>query len=155
MIQRRPIERHRVVAMGLLLAILLLMFVGGVAQGSWLLIGIGAFFGVLIGVLLLLIVGASKMAWSATWHDGHVEVVDRRWGKERRWSAPYGDFEALRVRRVVVGNAHVGGLARVHYAAELVHSDPLKTVLVAASPREEVAEHAAAQIRSALSLSGR
>ena len=146
LVRVRKVENHRRFALVALLAIGTLFMLMGVLEGALPMMLIAGFLLGIIGITVAVVVLASRMEWRATWLPDEVQVYDRRWGKVREWTAPYSEFEGVRLRKLVMGKYRVGmpRTSVVYYIAELKHPDPLRTVIVASHRDAAKVEAAAA-----------
>ena len=154
MVKRRQIEKVRIGSLVALSLLASLFMVNAVVEGLVVMALISGFLLVLVAIIALIVVAASRMEWHASWLTDRVQVRDRRWGKLREWSAPFGEFERVAVRKLLIAKPSAVGvrLPTTYHLGELLHSDPLKTVLIASTKDSAKAEQAARAAAEALAL---
>ncbi len=152
-VQRRPVERRRIFALVAFSLIASLFLINAAYEALMVLGIIACFLLVLCAFMAWVIVAAGRMEWHASWLSDDVKVRDRRWSKEREWSAPYVEFNGVAVRKLHVSRRRGGVRRRVTYhLAELRHEDPLKTVLIASFTDAARTNEAARTASEALDL---
>ena len=131
-ISPHPLGRAQKIAIGILLAFAGLFVVLGLFDTNLTMVLIALFFVLLVGFAYWIAVARTQMAWRVTWRDDHVEVDDRRWGRNAHWSLPYSRFNGIAVRndRIQAHGVNSHRMGRRIQIVELVHEDPGRTVLL-------------------------
>jgi type IV secretory pathway TrbD component len=139
-------------AVFVLLPVCFLVF--AVIDASIVLFAIAAFIAALAGLMFWLIGKRAAMAWRITWMEQSVEVLDQRWNRNHRWSAPYCEFSGVAVRSSRLPGYRSGthSAGRPIHVAELIHENPAKTLLLQSVEPSEDAERAARETAGHLAV---